>query len=165
MNYAQYPVRADSTLLHYEFESEGPNGKIRKVISYNLQNAHGKSFFNLAFGDQKTDSEKVSHSSVSNNGDRDKILKTVAYSIMEVTGHFPDIPILVIGSTPARTRLYQMAIALNLSEIEETLEIWGFKNDDWEPFEKGEKYEGFLVKKREKDVTLGDVKQVDYASR
>lgn len=33
--------------LDYEFESEGPKGKIKKLVSYVPQNARGVTYFNF----------------------------------------------------------------------------------------------------------------------
>jgi hypothetical protein len=37
--------------LEFEFESDGPKGKIKKVVRYSPQNANGITDFNLGFGD------------------------------------------------------------------------------------------------------------------
>lgn len=50
------------------------------------------------------------------------------------------------GSTPSRTRLYQIGIASQYEEISLLLYIYGFINDQWEEFRKGCNYEAFLVR-------------------
>jgi hypothetical protein len=50
----------------------------------------------------------------SNNGDRDKVLATVAFTALDFTDEFPEALIVMEGSTSARTRLYQMGIGNNL---------------------------------------------------
>jgi hypothetical protein len=49
------------------------------------------------------------------------------------------------GSTPARTRLYQMGIAGNFSEINAFLHVYGFLDGHWSKFEKNINYEAFFV--------------------
>ncbi len=49
------------------------------------------------------------------------------------------------GSTPSRTRLYQMGIAANFKEISSLLHIYGFLNGNWHQFEKNINYEAFFV--------------------
>jgi len=49
------------------------------------------------------------------------------------------------GSTPARTRLYQMGISANWAEIESILKIFGFNSGQWQPFQQNINYEAFLA--------------------
>jgi hypothetical protein len=51
----------------------------------------GDNFFNLSFGDWNEELQKLDDSTRSNNGDRDKVLTTVAYTAM--------------GNVPARQEL------------------------------------------------------------
>lgn len=50
MHLERYEYLTNKSFLDYEFYSEGPNGKIRKIIRYNLRNAKGVSYFNLGMG-------------------------------------------------------------------------------------------------------------------
>ena len=68
----RYPLQTSATLLNYEFFSEGPKGKIKKVVRYDLRNVHGRSYFNLGFGDWNDQTKKIDDASVSDNGDRTK---------------------------------------------------------------------------------------------
>jgi hypothetical protein len=104
--------------LDYEFNSEGPKGRIKKVVRYTPRNAGGVTYFNLGFGDWDQTQRKVDDRAITNNQDRDKILVTVAIAFLEFTKHFPDIPVYATGSTPSRTRLFQIGIAANWNEIE-----------------------------------------------
>jgi hypothetical protein len=53
------------------------------------------------------------------------------------------------GSTNARTRLYQMGISANWTQIEPILEIYGFKESvGWEPFQMGTNYEAFMARRK-----------------
>ena len=56
-----------------------------------------------------------------------------------------EIAIYAEGNTPAHKRLYQMAINTNKEEIEEILNIYGYIEKKWQPFESGKNYEAFLV--------------------
>lgn len=104
--------------------------------------------FNLAFGDWNEDLNKLDDSIRSNNGDRDKILATVASTAIDFTDRFPEAEIFTEGSTPARTRLYQMGISNNLEEISEDFEIQGYIYQEWSRFRKGVNYEAFLIKRK-----------------
>ena len=70
-----------SSRLDYEFDSEGPKGRIRKVVRYTLQNAGGIRYFNLGFGDLNKATDKIDDLAVTDNQDREKILATVAANL------------------------------------------------------------------------------------
>jgi len=50
------------------------------------------------------------------------------------------------GSTPSRTRLYQMGIAKIWDQINLVFEIQGYVDYTWCPFQKGINFEAFLLK-------------------
>ncbi len=110
MNLERYEYYTNETFLDFEFASEGPKGKIKKVVRYSPQNANGITYFNLGFGDLNKETGKIDDFAISNNKDRDKILATVAATVLEFTDHFPDVMVYAKESTLARTRLYQMGI-------------------------------------------------------
>jgi hypothetical protein len=145
MNADRYEYVISEMLLDYEFESEGPKGKIRKLVSFVPQNVDGTTYFNLGFGDLNIATGEINDLSVSDNKDTQKILATIAATVVEFTNHFPDMMVYARGSTPARTRLYQMGIASNLHEIEPLLKIFGFIDGEWQRFEKNINYEAFLA--------------------
>ncbi|HWK05802.1 MAG TPA: hypothetical protein VNS58_19310 [Puia sp.] len=145
MKYPRYPVEASDDLYMYDFYSEGLRGRIKKTIIYSRIE---ENLFNLGFGDWNEELKDLDDSSRSNNGDRDKVLATVAFTALDFTDKFPDARIFVEGSTSARTRLYQMGIGDNLLEINEKFEVKGFINDQWEVFQRGRNYEAFLIKRK-----------------
>ncbi len=145
MNLERYICTANESFLDFEFYSEGPNGEIKKIVRYSPQNANGITYFNLGFGDWNEESQQVDDKAKTNNGDREKILATVASTVLVFTEKFPDVMVYAKGSTPARTRLYQMGIVSNWNEIEPLLYVYGFFNGNWSPFEKNIRYEAFLV--------------------
>ena len=148
MNLDRYEYSANETFLDFEFCSDGPNGKIKKIIRFSPQNVNGTTYFNLAFGDWNEEKKQLDDQAISNNQDRTKILATVASTILDFTSNFPDIMIYAQGSTPARTRLYQMGITLNWTEIDPLLHVYGFVNDHWQPFEKNINYQAFFVMRK-----------------
>lgn len=145
MKYSKYPISFSDDPYEFEFYSEGPNGKIKKVI---LFTPIGKSKFNLGFGDWNEETQEINDSNRSNNGDRDKVLATVALAAMIFIERLPDAQILIGGSTPARTRLYQMGIAYNYAEIKDLLSVRGYIGDHWESFQIGVNYKAFLITKK-----------------
>src|SRR6185437_9084289 len=102
-----------SNYQHYEFESVGPKGKIIKIIRFSLTNIDGVTYINLGFGDEDFALGGINDLSVSNNDDKDKILATIASAVLDFTAIYPDMMVYAKGSTPVRTRLYQMGIAAN----------------------------------------------------
>jgi hypothetical protein len=145
MNLPKYPVEADDENFIYQFFSEGPKGRIKKAVIYSQIDAN---FFNLAFGDWNETLNKLDDSIRSNNGDRDKVLATVASTAIHFTDRFHQVEIFTEGSTPARTRLYQMGIGHNLKEISEDFEVQGYMAGEWRTFQKDANYEAFLIKRK-----------------
>lgn len=145
MNLDRYSFETNESFLDFEFESDGPKGKIKKVVRFSPQNANGITFFNLGFGDVNPETGSVDDLSKSNNGDREKILATIAHIVLDFTAHFPDVMVYAQGSTASRTRLYQIGIANNFDEIEPILNVYGFSGSGWQAFEKSVNYEAFLV--------------------
>lgn len=90
----------------------------------------------------------INDSVKSNNGDRQKILTTVAQTVFKFMEDKPNVTIIAQGSTPARTRLYQMGIASFWDEINEHFEIDGLVDDRWEYFEKKRNYTAFLLRRK-----------------
>ena len=85
MNHKKYKYSASDTYLDYEFDSDGPKGKIRKIVRYSPQNSNGVTYFNLGFGDLNLKTGKIDDLVTSNNQDREKILATVAATVIEFT--------------------------------------------------------------------------------
>lgn len=141
-----YPIEVSPHFVAYDFISDGRKGKILKGIRYTQTKF--SNVWNLGFGDIDIHTGKINDVIVSDNGDSEKILATVARTCIEFSEHFPEAMILAIGSTSARTRLYQMGINRNFTEISELFLIWGLLDDSWEVFEKNKNYQALLVKRK-----------------
>ena len=143
MDLEKYSVVSDNNHIAYEFLSEGSSGTIKKVVFYQeIDN----NVFNLAFGDWDEDHQKINDRIRSNNSDRDKVLSTVASTVIDFMKYHPKAEIFAQGSTPSRTRLYQMGIFANLEKIGKLFNIQGFYDGHWEPFEGGRNYNEFALK-------------------
>jgi hypothetical protein len=142
----KYTTKALPSLMEFEFTSSGPNGNIIKVIQYTPTNI--PNVYNLGFGDKNNNTGDISDSVTSNNGDREKVLSTVAYTTLEFLNKYPNYSVLAIGLTPARTRLYQIGIMKNLIEIADEISILGLNNDNWIPLKKGINFDAFLASKK-----------------
>lgn len=148
MKLQRYTVETSKDNLAYEFYSEGPKGKIKKVVLYERLDNPDWNLFNLGFGDWIDAAQKVDDEIISNNKDRQKVLATVAGTAIEFSNHYPNAKILIVGSTSSRTRLYQIGIATVLNEIEELFIIEGLFKGKWCLFVKNTPYEAFLLTRK-----------------
>lgn len=82
-NLDRYDFSVSPTFFDYEFESVGDKGVIKKVARFSLIEG---SLYNFGFGDLNEETGEISDSVVSNNGDGDKVLVTVAQIIYYFTG-------------------------------------------------------------------------------
>lgn len=129
-----------------EFECTGPSGEpIRKRIIFAKTEVTG--IYNLAFGNVR-ENGRLDDEAIS--GDRDKVLATVALAVDRYTTRYPRRWLYFRGSTPARTRLYRMAIGMNLDELTEKFEIFAeiLDYEEYVPFQKNMVIEGFLIRRR-----------------
>ncbi|MCS3795707.1 hypothetical protein [Niastella sp. OAS944] len=140
-------VDIDAEFSSFEFISVGQNGRIRKRVLFTPTFKPG--IFNLAFGDINNYGE-LDDLTISNNGDRNKILATILNVVDRYTNRFPDRYVFFAGSTAHRTRLYRIAISLHLEELSEMFDILADVNGDWEfvRFRKGLNVKAFLVKRK-----------------
>ena len=147
MDLERYPSFTSNDYQDYEFYSEGPKGKVKKIIRYEKVNEK-PIIYNLAFGDEDEETGRINDTAVTNNQDRDMVLATVASTIIDFTNHYGNHLILAEGSTPARTRLYQMGISSIWEEISTDFEVYGLREGDWHEFKRGVNYDAFLVKRK-----------------
>ena len=150
MNLETYKYSSGDNLLDFEFNSEGPRGKVIKAVRYMPMKVDGIVYFNLRFGDLNQKTGKVDDLAVTNNLDREKIRAIIAATVLECTRHFPDIMKYAQGSTRVRTRLYQIGISANWDKIDALLDVYGYEQDrGWQPFRKNVNYLAFLAKRKE----------------
>lgn len=154
MNLEKYPYVSKSNHKTFLFESVGPKGKIRKRVIFSLINEQFEDIYNLSFGDRYHTKSGINDKIISNNGDRTKVLATVALTVLEFFEHFPNAIVYIEGSTPSRTRLYQIEISAHLMEIYEFFDIYGFNNGKFEKFRIGTNYEAFLIQQNKKRVSF-----------
>jgi hypothetical protein len=146
MKLERYELKADKSLAVFEFVSEGPKGKIHKLVRFEETNLKG--LYNLAFGDLDTTTGEINDSVISNNGDSDKVLATVVATVYAFTKKYPEVWIYATGSTKSRTRLYRIGLTKYLPEITEDFELYGETTEEWEIFKKGREYSAFLAQRK-----------------
>jgi hypothetical protein len=154
MDVRGYEFKISEQLWSYEFYSEGPKGRIRKLIQYLPFNFEGRACFNLFLGDWNEEKKLFDDLTTTNNEDSLKVLITVAKTVLEFTNSFPDAIVHIKGSTPSRTRLYQIGITNNWHEISPLFNVYGYTtNNQWQLFLKNVNYNAFIVY-RKKNVYL-----------
>jgi Family of unknown function (DUF6934) len=146
MKFERYELKAERSLMFFEFISEGSKGKITKLVEYAETNLKG--FYNLGFGDKDHTTGKIDDTAITNNGDSQKVLATVASTVYAFTDKYPDAWIYATGNTKVRTRLYRIGITNNLADILQDFEIYGLKNGEWMEFEKNTDFDAFLVRRK-----------------
>ena len=142
----RYEVEVDDSILLLEFVSEGKNGKIKKLVRYSRTNV--KNMYNLGFGDRDELTGEINDKMITDNGDSEKVLATVAATIYAFTAERPTIYIYITGSNDARTRLYRMGISKYLDEISEDFIVRGLQNNIWKPFKPNGNYKAFLINRK-----------------
>lgn len=153
MQLPRYDHYTDESKTVFEFVSTGPKGCIRKLVEY-VDTGSGN-LYNLGFGDINENDGRIDDTIVSNNGDRQKVLATVAATVDEFTSNYPHAIIFATGSTDARTRLYRIGIHRHLLEIQDKFAIFGYcKINYWEEFTRGKDYLAFLLTRKENRQTL-----------
>lgn len=155
MNYPKYILRESKNSTVFEFSSVGRNGTIQKIIRFSSTDT--ENVFNLGFGDKvnvKGDEYVVDDSTITDNGDRNKILATIAVTVKMFTGLYPENYVYFTGNSSSRNRLYRMAISVNLNELSEEFVIFGILHDDVlkatkaVPFNSHDEFVGFLIKRK-----------------
>ncbi len=93
-----YQLKADASVKAFEFMSEGSKGSIRKRVEYQeMKQNTGFKFYNLAFGDINEETNNIDDTVVSDNGNTQKVLATVASTIFYFIEKYPDAIIRIKG--------------------------------------------------------------------
>lgn len=143
MKLPRYATKADELQTTFEFVSEGPRGRIPKLVQFSETNL--KDFYNLAFGDKNPETGALDDLSVSNNGDSEKVLATVVDAVYAFCYRRPEAWVFAMGSTPGRTRLYQMGLNRFHAQVVEDFDVYGLQNGEWLPFQPNISYTAFVV--------------------
>jgi hypothetical protein len=162
MDFLKYKLTANADFTVYNFTSTGKNGAIEKAIKYTQTLNPG--VYNMGFGDIISESKitgevEIDDIGLSNNGDIEKVLATVAHSVFIFTEHYPDAFVLFGSNDKAKLRLFRMAISRNMTEIMRTFTVFSaIRNKSGQivnmPFsEKGETI-GFFVKRTNSHLSI-----------
>lgn len=129
--------------FRYEFTSVG-NKVIEKVIIFEKTDL--PNYFNLVLADILEDGT-IDDIVESRNGDMEKILATTIHTIFAFIAHYPEAKIFFSGSSPSRTRLYNIILTKEFRNFK-NFQILGLKNKVLLPFERNEIYEAFVIFKK-----------------
>ena len=135
----------------FTFVSQGIHGDLIKVVTFS-DFLRAENTFNLSLGTLLSNG-KIDYDTITNNGDRNKILTTVALIIGIFIQQHRGSSIYVAGSDKRRTLLYQRAIAYGYEELRELFNIYGdfsseLEESRFEPFDSSKKYSGFLIREK-----------------
>jgi hypothetical protein len=157
---ARYEYQASEGFTSFVFESKGKRGNILKRVDFEwlgdveiAGERIGYAVYNLAFGDVDPLTNEMDDLAVSDNGDMEKVLGTVAYIMHDFLVKYPQVIVQFAGSTRSRTRLYRMLISKWMGYLEDGFEIMGSFQGVWEGFIRGRDFEALLIKR--KTVPLG----------
>jgi len=142
MDQSFYPFQSiGPDACRFEFVSEGVR-PVRKLVLYSETGI--PDVYNLALADV-SQAGLADYESISNNGDLTQILATVAQTMRAFFADHPTASVAFTGSTAARTRLYQVALAREVRAASTNFSILGLRGNDLEPFALNRRYDGFVV--------------------
>jgi hypothetical protein len=144
MQLEKYEVEASESFLKFEFFSNGSKGIIKKLIEFEPFEKT-PNVFNIGFGDVD-ENGNINDLIITDNNDSQKVLATVALSIIKFFERYPNCYVFAKGSTNSRTRLYKIGITNNWNDISQIFEVYGFIEEKWNKFERNVNYEAFLIK-------------------
>ena len=146
MKLPRYELKAEKSLMVFEFISEGKKGKIPKLIKFSETALKG--FFNLAFGDKNVITGEIDDMAISDNGDSEQVLATVVSSVYAFTDKYKGVWVYATGSSKSRTRLYRRGITKYYDEVKKDFLIYGLLSGEWEPFKREVDYTAFVVRRK-----------------
>lgn len=147
MDLERYEIESSVDSKYFEFVSSGINGNIVKVVKY-VPFPNQEGLFNLGFGDKSIETGELDDLVVSNNGDTEKVLATVAMTVFEFFEEHPSATVYLKGSTSSRTRLYQISISKFIEQISIEFDVYEELEGEFERFNRNTSYKGFLIQKR-----------------
>ena len=145
MNQPFYDYTILDEYKRYDFISIGEHIIKKTILFYKTQHVE---IYSLTLADV-TEDNKLDIYTVSDNGDMKKILATVLSAITTFLENYPNSKVVFSGSTPARTRLYQISITHELLNFESRFYIEGYtKESGFVLFTKNKTYQGFAISNR-----------------
>ena len=94
-NEDRYSYSSSNSFFDYEFDSVGVKGIIKKIARFS---EIGSNIYNFGFGDLNEKTGEITDTVVSNNGDDEKILLTIAHIIYLFTGLYFGAAVVIQGT-------------------------------------------------------------------
>jgi hypothetical protein len=141
MEHPFYDFQILDNAFRYDFVSVGKT-IINKTIIY--QKTSIDNLYALSMGDL-LDNGAVDFEIRSNNGDRDTILATIIQTLQQFLQQYSEASVGFTGSSPARTRTYQILINREWDEISKKFVVKGYDSNGLEEFLSNKNYEGFVI--------------------
>ena len=123
-------------------------GRIKKLVSFSKMNSDPL-IYNLGLADAIHETEIVDDITVTNNSDTEQVFSTVVQIVVDFWLRKGGSLVYITGSTPERTRLFQIRIASSYIRLIEEVELFGVHGGVIKEFKLNTNYEGFLAKPRE----------------
>lgn len=141
MNTPWYDNLPDSSDRIFYFSGSRDNA-IDKVLLFKCLDDSG--IYEIVLGNLRTDGS-IDVDGTGDHADAATVLSTVAKIIAFFLSDHPEAEIFIVGTTPARTRLYQMAIVRELDDLGQYFDICGYTGGDEEIFQSGRTYQSFTI--------------------
>ncbi len=144
MNYEPYLFNFSDNRLFYGFNSVSVDKTIPKLVVFTP--VDGNEIYNLALVD--IEDGRLTDQAVSNNQDMPIVLATVAAILEDFLAHHASATVIIEGNTPARTRLYRVAISVFLDDLNLPFEVFGKTENEQELFQRNKPYLRYLIKRK-----------------
>jgi hypothetical protein len=135
-----YPYLASGNNTWFFFESEGPQGKIPKVVAFR---DYGNNIWNIGFGDLRRG--KIQDSVVSNNQDLVRVMNTVAQTIRVFLETHPAAILQIRPVDERRKRLYNGIFQRRFAEIDKKFRVVGIREGITELYSPKQFYDKFEI--------------------
>jgi hypothetical protein len=136
-----YPFRASEDFLRYTFESISEQRVVHKKAEFVLISPH---LYNFAFGDL-IDDDEINDLVVTNNKDTHKVLATIIRIIQDFLASNGSESVYFQGSTPSRTRMYQIILTKERKNWESEFTVYGVIDGEMMPFKIDFRFDAFII--------------------
>ncbi|MCE7067997.1 DUF6934 family protein [Dyadobacter sp. CY326] len=144
MKHSFYPFRASEDYLSFTFESISKQRIVRKKAEFVKIYAD---VYNFAFGDLNDEGE-IDDLVVTNNKDMEIVFATLIRILLDYLTKYEDNWVYFKGSTPSRTRMYQIILTKEKVHWEDMLIIYGIIDGETYPFELNCRFDAFIITKQ-----------------
>jgi hypothetical protein len=140
-----YSYQEQQDAAQFRFNSIGLHGEMPVIVSILPLQIGDTSYQLLDITLQCADRQWYGMHSLSNNGDREKILITICHIIRSYLRFYPLRSIFLMGHTVARTKLYQHGLIDPLLASTSLLAVHGFTGSNWEVYQPKSIYHAFII--------------------